>query len=361
MRDGGNFVGKLQESFANESDRIIASKKPEDKKETPPADSLDDDTAGGSTLSKYFKDKHNIELSDEEILERIKGVSKADNGSSSGSAPVSFKAPALEEINDDEVGAFLDAEYDKKREPLTRFSANQKKVDLDLVKESLLPALKEKFKDLDDVAIEDRFNERFYISDDDTFSASEKAYGQELLAAEAKRLRDQDGVVVESARRHLHNNKLKEYNNKLHAAKVDDFIKTAPSKVTFEFGKTGSKELGSYEFDVAPEIVAEVTQIMKNPEKLLDLFKGEAGQSLDLQKMYKVLIDLKTADAARKSIASHYHTQGVEEVEQKLHNNPDLGKLGSSKGKLTEATKEAETANKNTLEKNIGRSQRRRQ
>lgn len=317
---------------------------------------------GGMTLSKFFKDKHGIELSDDEILAKVKSTEGKEGNGGRGSAGT-LKEPTLEDVSEDEIGSFLETNGNR-RSVLERSKANATKENLSLVKEHYLAQLKahEDFKGLQDEQLESLFNERYFISDDPTaYTAEEQKLGKMMLEQEATRLKGSDSLVVEQAKKLLHQQKLQVYSQQLMSQEVDEFMSKQPKKLVYEFGKSGQTDLGNYEMELLPESLTSITAIMKEPLLLLNEFKGEDG-NIDLGKFYNFLVDAKLSGVMRKSIASFYHSKGLGILEDKLHNNPDLsgGSGNKNANEKTKQTQEAIDHNKAQIEQNTGRQPKRR-
>ncbi len=346
--DNGNSNGKVNPP-ANGSGKPLPPKESTDGQ--PPAAPTDFD------LKAHIKKTYGIELSDEEITNRL----KASNGDS-GQPPLSEKkrqAPKLEDITDEEVSKFF--EKNKKEDLVKKYAANKQKEDLALVKENQRDYIKTQFPKFKDEEIDVLLNERYYIADDpkeDPYTEEEKALGQFLLKQDADRVRNGVGYQVDGVRNVLYNNAVDEYNEALRVETVNSFLTTQPKEMVLSFGKSGSIDLGEYPVRLEKETVEAVGDIMRNPLNLLTKFKvNKDDDNFDMGKMFDYLLRAELFDHVIKSAASDYYSKGVEAVENKLNNHPDLNKIRPPEKKVTkkEEEKQAEDFNRKSIEANTGR------
>jgi hypothetical protein len=317
---------------------------------------------GGNQLSALLKEKYGIDLSDDEIMNRLKpndGPNQPNSTPQAVSVPVPV-APRIEDVTDDDIGVLLEANG-RSRDLLKRAADISKVDDISLVRQSYIDYLKEHHKRSDEDA-EALFAERFYIppeGKEDSYTAEEIAIGKALLKQEADRIRGQVTNVINGARQLVHTNRMAEYDKKTHDSQVDAFIGGVNRKLVIPIGKSGAKDLGDYSFDINDTIVKEIAETMKSPERLIKKFKKADKDELDFQKFFDFLVHYEIRDNLVKSIASHYHSLGTDEIEATLHNLPDLNNTGQSHNKTkktaSELKKEAEDYNKEQIRKNLSR------
>lgn len=369
-----NFIENIQSAFSQQADANAAkgnstnkpapAKKDEapagngqpNKEEAPKPDSQ---SSSNFSLSAYLKEKHGVDMSDDDILARVKGDQKPAD-SSSGSARPARKAPVKEDIQDSDVDAFL--KQNNREGVLTRHAERSKQGDIDIVKATYRAEMKELHKDMTDEDIDARFNEQYFISEDDTYSKEEKAWGQHLIKKEAARMRGSDEMVINAARDIVFSQRLAEYQKAQYDEQVDQFMSQAPKSIPIELGKSGNKDLGTFDFELSADALTEIGEIMKNPAMLANEFKDDKGE-VDQTKLFNLLVNVKLGATIQKSLASHFHSQGVEEVENRLNHNPDLENVGGkpSGASKTELQKKADEHNRSQIEANTGMQPKRRE
>lgn len=312
------------------------------------------------SLAKSVKEKYNLDLSEEEILARLKPPETP------APPPVSAKkagpAPKPEDVTDELVGAFF--EKQKKPNLVASHVANAKKSDFDLVKESQLSVIKQQFPEMKDEQAEELIKERYYIpldeNDTSTYSAEELELGKFLLKRDAENLRTGTQYQIDSVRNMLHNERIEAYNQEIYKDSIDQFIATVPKQLVLPLGKSGTIELGDYPVELEADTINTVAEIMREPVKLLSKFRpagAKGNEGFDLKLMYDHLLKAELFDKVIKSTAVDYYSKGITAVEEKLNNDPDLNKIKPPEKKDSKKDEQEKAAefNKKQIEDNTGR------
>lgn len=328
------------------TDQTDASKKPSNESGSAPSNEPQ------QSLREILKAR-NIELpddlSDDDILQNIKG------GKALG--PASQQKPAEPEkieATDDEVVAYLE-KSGKTRDYFNTAQELSKKEDFDVVRLHWQEVLLKENPAYTPEEIDDLLKERYFISEDENlYQPHEKKFGQAALKAEADRLRAEGLDPVEDARSFVRAQKQAAAQLKAHGATVDQFLTTAPKSIDIKIGKgpSGTHDLGDYNFPVPPEIQTKVAAIMKNPGEIAKAFSGPDNK-LDLNKVYSMFVKNELFDNLTVSLAKHYHSKGVDAVENVLNVKPDLTKT-SNQTKVTEDQRTAQEHNEKNIKSHVG-------
>lgn len=302
------------------------------------------------SLSKYFKEKHGLELSDEAIIERIKaGGALGPAASSNQSAQ-----PQQPEVTDDEIVAALE-KSGKTRDHYNRVKELKAKSDYDVVRMDFAEELKAENPEITDEEIDDLLKERYFLGDDvGIYKPHEIAIGKKALAADANRIREKEGSPVESIRTSLLTQKQKEVQRQQHQAAVEAFLSSsAPKAIQLKVGKRGNNELGEYSFPVSPETHQKVSEIIKTPDGITKYLSGPDGK-LDLPTLYSLFLNNEVINNFGVSLADHYYGKGVEFVKSTLNSypNPNVPAGNSTKKDDVEVAVEH---NRKQVSENVGR------
>jgi hypothetical protein len=369
-------VTGLQNAFKQQAATVSEKSQPTPPTPPQPANENDPKPPENSTLSPEdvelatkLKSRYNLDLSDDEILSRLKPANGNDKppapepNTPPDAAPNSVKRPAKyqkpEEIPDDEVRGFL--ETNNRKETFDAYLSTKEKQDLALVSEHFFSQIKQEFPDMDDEDMQRLVNERFYIPENDydsTYTDAEKKLGQSLLKKEAERLRAQTEYPVSTARNMLYQRAIDEQANEAFEEDVRSYIQKVPKTISFQLGKSGAVDLGTFPVQLEQDSVDRIGAIMANPNKLLEKFKDDKGEfSIDL--MYNFLMKGELFDVMLKSAATEYYSRGLENLGQRLGNFPDTnGNISRRVKPQTPQEEKAKEFNQKQVADNLGRGRR---
>jgi hypothetical protein len=371
-------IDAIQAGFKQEAEKVAAAnseaaaeKKPEVK--DPPTDKKEQDnkpkeekpaaTNGvvEKSIAQQLKDKHGLEFSDEEILDILKKPKQSEEKPKPGSVvPV---APKIEDVSDDDVAAILE-KSGRSKDLLTKSKELKSKSDDEVVRQHYIDTLTTEHGISPEEATA-LYTERFFIppdGDDAMYTEDEKKVGKALLKKEADQIRGQVDYVLDGVRNAAYSERMAAYNTNAFKSTVESFMAKAPKNFVIPVGKSGAKDLGEFPFEVNDEVQARVAKTMQNPASFAERFKNEDG-AFDMDRFYNFLVHLESQDNIYKSMANFYHSKGLDEVEDTLHNNPDLTNVGRESADkrnktAAEQKKEAEEFNKKQVEKNLDRHRR---
>ena len=375
-------IDAIQEGFKKEAEKVAAAnsegaaeKKPEIK--DPPIDNKQEqDKEKGKpaaatngvvekSMVEQLKEKHGLDFaSDEEILNLLKSKPKSEDktkAADSVTAPVT--APKIEDVTEDEVITILE-KNGRSKDLLAKAKELKSKSDDDIVKQHYLETL-QKDHGLSPEEASGLFAERFFIppeGQEEMYTEEEKKVGKALLKKEADQIRGQVDYVVNGIRETAYQDKMDAFNTNVFKSTVENFMAKAPSNFTIPIGKSGAKDLGEFPFVVNDEVRSRVAKTMQNPASFAERFKNDDGV-FDMNRFYNFLVHLESQENIYKSMANFYHSKGLDEVENTLHNNPDLTNVGRESADkrnktAAEQKKEAEEFNKKQVEKNLDRHRR---
>lgn len=301
---------------------------------------------GPTELQKIFKEKYNLDLPDDEILARVQGKP------ASGKKPEPVKPePATE---DEIIGEFKrkgksQDDYNRARQIADTkddFALVMLSTKMDLLKEN---------PNLTDAQITEALQHQFFISDDaELYQPYEKRLGEQRLKAAADHIRKMETGELDEVTSTLNSQKRAAAAMQAHSAEVEEYVSRTPSKVTFDIGKMGEKDLGTFDLEVLPETKAEISKLMKDPMSFVNLFADPEG-NIDLSKFYDMLVHFKLRTISNKTLANFYHSRGLEEAQAGFVNNPPVNGNASVVGdEHQNKKKEAEQHNKNQINKRFG-------
>lgn len=380
-----NTIENIQAGFAQEAEKVAKAtsekaagdnggeqgqNSPENKDNKQDGNNKDGKQGEGSpgeneiSLAKFLKEKHGLDLTDDEILERLKGNGQSNNnGHQAASVPAPVKPPKIEDITDDDVVTILE-KSGRTRDLLSKAKDYKGKDDLTIVRDHYVAMLKDQHKLTDQDAL-DLFNERYFIpppEQADAYTDAEKKVGESLIKQEADRLRGQVDYVIDSVRNTALQEKEKEFEKNNFTSTVETFLSKAKKNFAIPIGKSGALDLGEFPFNVNDDAFQRISQTMKDPASFANRFKND-DDVFDLQKFYDFLVKVETLEDTNKSMAVYYHSKGVDSVENKLNNDPDLtnvGKETADKRNKTaaEIKKDTEEYNRKQIEANLDRHKR---
>ena len=317
-------------------------------------------------LASKLKSRYNLgEISDEEILSRLKGSNgqppvAPETPPAPVAPPVSEKGRAKyqkpEEVPEDEVRSFF--EKNNRKQTFDAYLSNKEKEDLTLVRDHEFGQIQEDFPDMSMEDVETLVKERYYIPAseyDNPFTEAEQKLGRKRLKQEAERLRNATDFQVQSVRQLLYDQAIQEENTREFQEDIDQYMQKKPPTVAFDLGRSGSMNLGQFEVKLEPHSIEQIKTVMRNPAMILDRFKE--GDDFSYDKMYNYLMKAELFDVLLKSAASDYYSRGLDAVGQTLGNSPDTSYSRRQPPKTPEAQK-AIKHNQDIIGNNIGRGRR---
>lgn len=186
-------------------------------------------------------------------------------------------------------------------------------------------ALKKELKEagFNDEKIEEIIKNRYYQFDDEEIEQEEdesdkdfkkrsKEFFANKLANRSLHTKTQAQKILSDLNTALESENLLRQEEVATSAKIDDYFKSIPRKLSFEIGEIEGKALPPVEYDISDSDIAEVQSLLKDSDKRNNFLYNQDG-SLNHTNIADVMLRNKYLESALKAA---YHQGGSRQVEE---------------------------------------------
>jgi hypothetical protein len=141
------------------------------------------------------------------------------------------------------------------------------------------------------------------------------AFGSKKFESKSSYIKKQAENALADLRAAITNQDLQKVEEAQISSKVEEIVSKIPRKLTFELGEINQEKIDPISYDVADAVVAEVTEMLKDPVKRKQFLQNEDG-SLNLENIAGVLLRNKYLESALKATYVEARNREVEKVEK---------------------------------------------
>lgn len=315
-------------NFKNNDDTASENKTEIKDKATAPIETKNDETKAAD-IKSAAPNVNQQELSEEQIKSFLESKGIKYEGLDKLKEKVEYTPPV--ELTPEQIAQQQKA---KEKRAIDLFVANGGTVDnyvaIKAIAESDLAelsnnALKKELKDagFDEEKIKDIIKDRYFQYDEEEIEQDEdesdkefkkrlKEYYSKKLENRSLHTKTQAQNILRELNSAIESEDLRKQNEVATSAKIDDYFKNVPRKLSFEIGEIDGKAISPVEYEVSESDIAEVKDRLKDPAKRNKHLLNKDG-NLNLDYISDLELKNKYLESALKTA---YHTGGSRQVEE---------------------------------------------